>query len=157
MLDKNVIWEGRPSANPHGVRIFVMLLIGIVCELIAFSGEEDFVGFSLLLLGGIAFFMSVVYLLSFVIPLLSERYTLLSDRLVLKGGIVNEWTAEMPLRELSSVNISTGLFARMYGLGNLTILYSPSDKSLTIRDVKEPEEVKRLIEEAYATTKKGSQ
>jgi len=107
-----------------------------------------------------------VYLFLFwtiIIPLyyyLKTRFTIFElseDRLKLKKGILNQRIDETELYRIRDYEVLKPFILRIFGLGNLNLITSDkSHPSITLKAIKNPENVLELIRENVERTRKDT-
>ena len=81
-------------------------------------------------------------------PITFTRYALSSDRLFIRRGWLNIHQDEVILYRVRDLCVKANLWQRIFGVGTVTV--TSTDKSvpvLTLKNVKQPFEVKELIHE----------
>ena len=81
-------------------------------------------------------------------PISFTRYALSEDRLFLKRGFLNVRHDEIVLYRVRDLRVSVSLGQRLFGGGSVTVV--STDKSipeLTLKNIRQPNEVKELIHE----------
>ena len=81
-------------------------------------------------------------------PISFTRYALSEDRLFLRRGFLNVRHDEIVLYRVRDLRISVALWQRIFGVGSVTVV--STDKSipeLTLKNIRQPNEVKELIHE----------
>ena len=81
-------------------------------------------------------------------PISFTRYALSEDRLFLRRGFLNVRHDEIVLYRVRDLRISVSLWQRIFGVGSVTV--GSTDKSipeLTLKNIRQPNEVKELIHE----------
>lgn len=81
-------------------------------------------------------------------PISFTRYALSEDRLFLKRGFLNVRHDEILLYRVRDLRVSVSLWQRIFGVGSVTV--ASTDKSipeLTLKNIRQPNEVKELIHE----------
>ena len=82
------------------------------------------------------------------LPISFTRYALSEDRLFLKRGVINVKQDEIVLYRVRDLRVSVSLWQRLFGVRTVTII--STDKSipeLTLKNIRQPNEVKELIHE----------
>ncbi len=80
---------------------------------------------------------------------LSVDYSLTTQRLVHKTGILRQVTNRIEVIDIDDVQFTQGIIERMFGVGTIKILSSDvSDKSLTMRGIDNVQQVAGLIDNA---------
>lgn len=80
------------------------------------------------------------------LPITFIRYRMSEDRLFFETGLINLRSEEILLYRIRDVSVTISLWQRLTGVGTVTI--SSTDKSvpmLSMRDIKQPREVKELL------------
>ncbi|MGB7069450.1 MAG: PH domain-containing protein [Pyrinomonadaceae bacterium] len=68
-----------------------------------------------------------------------SRYTLTDSKLEIDEGLLNRTTRNIPLRRITDVTVSSGIFHRMLGFGNLVIDNASEDGTkLVMRNINSP-------------------
>ena len=81
-------------------------------------------------------------------PISFTRYALSEDRLFLRRGFLNVRHDEIVLYRVRDLRVSVSLWQRIFGVGSVTV--DSTDKSipeLTLKNIRQPNEVKELIHE----------
>ena len=81
-------------------------------------------------------------------PITFTRYALSNDRLFIRKGWLNIHQDEVILYRVRDLCVKVNLWQRIFGVGTITI--SSTDKSvpvLTLKNIRQPFEVKELIHE----------
>ena len=81
-------------------------------------------------------------------PISFTRYALSEDRLFLRRGFLNVKHDEIVLYRVRDLRVSVSLWQRIFGVGSVTV--ASTDKSipeLTLKNIRQPNEVKELIHE----------
>ena len=81
-------------------------------------------------------------------PISFTRYALSEDRLFLKRGFLNVRHDEIVLYRVRDLRVSVSLWQRIFGVGSVIVV--STDKSipeLTLKNIRQPNEVKELIHE----------
>lgn len=84
----------------------------------------------------------------FGLPISFTRYALSEDRLFLKRGFLNVQHDEIVLYRVRDLRVTVNLWQRIFGVGSVKVV--STDKSipeLTLKNIKQPNEVKELIHE----------
>ncbi len=81
-------------------------------------------------------------------PISFTRYALSEDRLFLRRGFLNVRHDEIVLYRVRDLRVSVSLWQRIFGVGSVMVV--STDKSipeLTLKNIRQPNEVKELIHE----------
>lgn len=83
---------------------------------------------------------------------LARRYTnwsLTSDRLIARRGIIASHRREMELADVRSIEVDRGVMQRVFGLGNVTVASAASaDFVIRLLDIPDPERVAEMLRQA---------
>jgi len=83
---------------------------------------------------------------------LARRYTswsLTSDRLIARRGLIASHRREMELSDVRSIEVDRGVMQRMLGLGNVTVASAAStDFVISLFDIPDPERVAEMLRQA---------
>ena len=100
------------------------------------------VGFAILGLGVLTFLVTMIRARSI-------SWSLTSDRLIEKRGLVASRRREMELADIRSVEVDKRVFQRMMGLGNVTIASAASaDYAIRLNDIYDPDDTAETIRKA---------
>ncbi len=72
-------------------------------------------------LGWIALAAGAVLFLLVMVPMWTQEIGVTNERIIYKRGLFARATSEMQLRSIEEVNLSQGLFGRLFDFGRLTI------------------------------------
>ena len=81
-------------------------------------------------------------------PITFTRYALSEDRFFVRKGLLNVHQEEILLYRIRDLSASQSLWQRIFGVGSVTVV--STDKSipeLTLKNIRQPNEVKELIHE----------
>lgn len=116
---------------------------------IAFGARLLYVKFQPIQLG---FILIGVGILMFIIAMIRARtvsWSLTSDRLIEKRGLVASRRREMELADIRSVEVNQRVFQRMIGLGDVTIASAASaDYAIRLHDIGDPAQAAETIRQA---------
>jgi membrane protein YdbS with pleckstrin-like domain len=83
---------------------------------------------------------------------LARRYTswsLTSDRLIARRGLIASHRREMELADVRSIEVDRGMMQRMLGLGNVTVASAAStDFVIRMLNIPDPERVAEMLRQA---------
>jgi uncharacterized membrane protein YdbT with pleckstrin-like domain len=74
------------------------------------------------------------------------HYELTRERIIIRNGYTGREISSVPLADVRAVVVQQGLVADFFGIGTLTILSSSTDRLVSLRGIRDPEEVKIRIE-----------
>jgi uncharacterized membrane protein YdbT with pleckstrin-like domain len=100
----------------------------------------------------IGFAIVGVGVLIFLVTMIRARtvsWSLTSDRLIEKRGLVASRRREMELADIRSVEVGKRVFQRMFGLGDVTIASAASaDYAIRLNDIYDPDDAAETIRKA---------
>ena len=118
------------------------VFIAIGARLLYVKVQPIQVGFAIVGLG----------VLTFIVTMIRARtvsWSLTSDRLIEKRGLVASRRREMELADIRSVEVTKRVFQRMIGLGDVTIASAASaDYAIRLNDISDPDNVAETIRKA---------
>jgi uncharacterized membrane protein YdbT with pleckstrin-like domain len=106
------------------------------------SVRSVFVTLLLLIIVGLA-----VWALVRLINWRSVEFVVTTDRVIFRSGVFAKHGIEIPLARVNNVNFSQGILERMVGAGNLMIESGGEDGQSHFTDVREPQQIQRIIHE----------
>jgi uncharacterized membrane protein YdbT with pleckstrin-like domain len=122
--------------------LFGGVLIAIGAVLLYLKVEPIQAGFAVIGVGA----------LTFIVTMIRARtisWSLTSDRLIEKRGLVASRRREMELADIRSVEVSKRVGQRMIGLGDVTIASAASaDYAIRLNDIGAPDEIAETIRKA---------
>lgn len=77
----------------------------------------------------------------------SVEFVVTTDRVIFRSGVFAKHGIEIPLARVNNVNFSQGILERMVGAGNLMIESGGEDGQSHFTDVREPQQIQRIIHE----------
>ncbi len=77
----------------------------------------------------------------------SVEFVVTNDRVIYRSGVFAKRGIEIPLARVNNVNFSQGILERMVGAGNLMIESGGEDGQSHFTDVRDPQQVQRIIHE----------
>jgi uncharacterized membrane protein YdbT with pleckstrin-like domain len=86
---------------------------------------------------------------------LSGSYTITSQRIMERKGLLRQTGRNIPLQRVSGVSFEKDLLDRMVGCGTLKIESSAEFSSVVFRDVPDVEQVQRLVTDLIADQRGG--
>ena len=93
--------------------------------------------------------LGVLMILVTMIRARTVNWSLTSDRLIEKRGLVASRKREMELSDIRSVEVVKRVFQRMFGLGDVTIASAASaDYAIRLNDIYDPDEAAETIRKA---------
>lgn len=90
-------------------------------------------------------------------PFLSlvENYLITSERIKVTHGLLSRDIENFELVRIQDIDLSRNLGERMIGLGDILIKgQDPSDPELTLRNIKDPEQLYELLRRAWLAARK---
>jgi uncharacterized membrane protein YdbT with pleckstrin-like domain len=117
--------------------------------IVAFGGRLLYVKFQPVQVG---FAVVGLGVLTFIVTMIRARtisWSLTSDRLIEKRGLVASRRREMELADIRSVEVAKRVFQRMFGLGDVTIASAASaDYAIRLNDIYDPDNAAETIRKA---------
>ena len=77
----------------------------------------------------------------------SVEFVVTTDRVIYRSGVFAKHGIEIPLARVNNVNFSQGILERLVGAGNLMIESGGEDGQSHFTDVREPQQIQRIIHE----------
>jgi uncharacterized membrane protein YdbT with pleckstrin-like domain len=118
------------------------VLIAAGGRLLYFKFQPIQIGFAVIAIG----------VLFFIVAMIRARtvsWSLTSDRLIEKRGLVASRRREMELADIRSVEVGKRVFQRMFGLGDVTIASAASaDFAIRLNDIYDPDDAAETIRKA---------
>ena len=122
-------------------------LVGAV--LIAAGGRLLYVKFEPVQAGFALIGIGVLFFIVTMVRARTINWSLTSDRLIEKRGLVATRRREMELADVRSIEVDRSLTQRMLGLGSVTIASAASAEFLIrMRDIPNPEQVAEMLRQA---------
>jgi len=133
----------RPSLWYYANGFFVgAVLIAAGARLLYVKFEPVRAGFALIGIGALFFIVTMI-------RARTVSWSLTSDRLIEKRGLLASRRREMELADIRSVEVSKRVVQRMIGLGDLTIASAASaDYAIRLNDIGAPDEAAETIRKA---------
>lgn len=123
------------------ILIACVLAVGGIYRLIAHPGSP---ALALVLWAGAAAILGMAAL--------ARRYTswsLTSDRLIARRGLIASHRREMELADVRSIEVDRGMMQRILGLGNVTVASAASaDFVIRLLNIPDPERVAEMLRQA---------
>jgi uncharacterized membrane protein YdbT with pleckstrin-like domain len=118
------------------------VLIAAGGRLLYFKFQPIQVGFAVVGIG-------VLFFIVTMIRARTVNWSLTSDRLIEKRGLVASRRREMELADIRSVEVGKRVFQRMFGLGDVTIASAASaDYAIRLNDIYDPDDAAETIRKA---------
>jgi membrane protein YdbS with pleckstrin-like domain len=76
------------------------------------------------------------------------HYELTRERIIVRNGYTGREIHSVPLRNVRTVTVEQGVIAGFFGIGMLTISSPSMDRMVSLRGIRDPEDVKIRIEAA---------
>ena len=116
---------------------------------IAFGGRLLYVKFQPPLVGFVLIGLGILIIIVTLIRARTVNWSLTSDRLIEKRGLVASRRREMELADIRSVEVTKRVMQRMIGLGDVTIASAASaDYAIRLHDIFDPDNAAETIREA---------
>ena len=138
---EDVVWKTFPS----WAQFTWLYLLGAVSALRgALFFKYDVEGWEMWLVG------PGLLLLCAVILRRWAHYELHRDRIIVRNGYTGREIHSVPLSDVRAVTVHQGIVADFFGIGTLTISSSSRDRLVSLRGIRDPEEVKiRILAAAW--------
>jgi hypothetical protein len=102
-----------------------------------------------------AFGGGLLILLGVWIAVRSASYTLTSERLLCRSGVIAREIQELELYRVKDVAFEQGIVGRMLGYGNVHVIASdPSTPDIALDRIRDPEALKETIRTAYRAARR---
>ena len=143
--ESHAVWKAFPS----WAQFSWLYVLGAVS---AFRGGTFFrfgvAGWELWMIGGGLLILCAVFLRRWA------HYELYRDRIIVRNGYTGHEIDAVPLSAVRGVMAHQGMIAELLGIGTLTISSSSTDRLVSLRGIRNPEDLKIRIE-AGAWREKG--
>ncbi len=117
--------------------------------LIAAGGRLLYIKFQPIQAAFVVVALGVLTWLATMIRARTVNWSLTSDRLIEKRGLVASRRREMELADIRSVEVDKRVFQRMFGLGDITIASAASaDYAIRLNDIQDPDLAAETIRKA---------
>lgn len=138
---EDVVWKTFPS----WAQFTWLYLLGAVSALRgALFFKYDVEGWEMWLVGPGLLLLCAVLLRRWA------HYELHRDRIIVRNGYTGREIHSVPLSDVRAVTVHQGIVADFFGIGTLTISSSSTDRLVSLRGVRDPEEVKvRMLAAAW--------
>jgi membrane protein YdbS with pleckstrin-like domain len=135
--EEQVVWDAFPS----WAQFIWLYLLGAVCALRgAMFFRFGLEGWEMWLIG------TGILLLCAVILRRWAHYELYRDRVIVRNGYTGREIHVVPLSDVRAVTAHQGIVAGFFGIGTLTISSASTDRLVSLRGVRDPEDVKMRIQ-----------
>ncbi|HLE65377.1 MAG TPA: PH domain-containing protein [Candidatus Bathyarchaeia archaeon] len=154
-LSEAVLARLRPSRllSAHYYVLIFPLLMGAVSSLLGyFPGTLVDPSLRLELSVGLAGLSFLFYLVS-EFRRLSHRYTIYDQRVGIAEGILRKRVQYMPYSRVERIEVNQSLIGRIFGIGN--IIVDTGDDHVTLRAIRSPSKVERLVSHQLRGTGTG--
>ncbi len=139
MNSERIVYTGRESLINHATAILastVVVAIGI-SSLFGFGGFDS-AAFCFLIAAGIAG--------AKVAGVYGSHYTVTSDRVVQKTGLVSRHVSAVEVADIRNVQVSQNVIQRVFGIGDVGISSAgQSDLEIVFRGIRKPQPIADLI------------
>jgi membrane protein YdbS with pleckstrin-like domain len=137
--EQPAVWGGFPSWSQFSWLYFLSAISALRGALLFRFGVA---GWQIWLSG------SVILLACAAILRYWARYELTRDQIVVRNGYTGREIESIPLSDMESVTVQQGVIADFFGIGTVLVQARHGDRVLSLRGVRDPEEVKLRIEAA---------
>jgi membrane protein YdbS with pleckstrin-like domain len=132
-----VIWETFPSWA-HFTWLYLLSAVSALRGAMLFRFDVE--GWEMWMLGtGMLLFCAVILRRW-------AHYELTHQRLIVRNGYTGREISSVPLSDVRAVTVQQGIVAGFFGIGTLAISSSSADGVVSLRGVRDPEEVKIRIQ-----------
>lgn len=135
--DRLVVWEAFPSWAQFSWLYFMSALAALRGGLFYRYGVG---GWEMWVLGAVILLVSAAVLRRWA------RYELTRDQIMVRNGYTGRVIQSIPLSNIREVTMRQGFVAQYFGIATLAIHSRTPDRTLSLRGVRDPEEVKIRIE-----------
>jgi membrane protein YdbS with pleckstrin-like domain len=151
---EETLWRGSPSAVKLVGRVLEIVLILIIIPTIAHYAAQastnadtgDKIIVACWWITAILVLIEVVRFFTALAKLRSTVYTITNQRVMIERGLLSKNLSEIDLRYIDDTQFSQGLFDRMLGVGNVTIISSDKSTPLyVLQGVRDPRTLRELI------------
>lgn len=153
---ETVLARLRPSRllSAHYYVLIFPLLVGSVSSLLGyFPGTLADSGLRLPFSAGLFALSSLFYLVS-EFRRLSHRYTIYDQRVGIAEGILRKRVQYMPYTRVERIEVNQSLIGRIFGIGNIVV--DTGDDHVTLRAIRSPSKVERLVSHQLRGTGAGA-
>jgi membrane protein YdbS with pleckstrin-like domain len=137
--EQPVAWGGFPSWSQFS---WLYLLSAISALRGALSFRFGVAGWEMWMLGAVMLLACAAILRQWA------RYDLTRDQITVRNGYTGREIESIPLSDMESVTVQQGVIADFFGIGTVLVHARNSDRVLSLRGVRNPEDVKIRIEAA---------
>lgn len=92
-----------------------------------------------------ALVVTAVWLVVRYLKWMTTHFVITSHRLIFRTGVLAKSGVEIPLERVNNVNFNQSVFERVLGAGDLLIESGGEDGQSRFSDIKQPDQVQRLI------------
>jgi uncharacterized membrane protein YdbT with pleckstrin-like domain len=133
--------------HPHWLYFMEPFLsgLGAIVLLLIFMSWNGGVGDALVKITGIVILGLLVWALVRFLKWRTVEFVVTTDRVIFREGVFAKRGIEIPLRRVNNVNFNQGILERICGAGNLMIESGGEDGQSHFTDVRDPQEVQRII------------
>jgi membrane protein YdbS with pleckstrin-like domain len=133
--------------HPHWLYFMEPFLSGLaaIVLLLVFLSWNGGVADALVRITGIVILGLLVWALVRFLKWRTVEFVVTTDRVIFREGVFAKRGIEIPLRRVNNVNFNQGILERICGAGNLMIESGGEDGQSHFTDVRDPQEVQRII------------
>ena len=135
--DRQIVWETFPSWAQFSWLYLLSAVSALRGAMLFRFGVE---GWEMWVIG------TGILLVCAVILRRWAHYELTRERVIVRNGYTGREISSVPLADVRAVAVHQGLVADFFGIGTLTISSSSTDRLVSLRGIRDPEEVKIRIE-----------
>lgn len=134
--EQPVVWGGFPSWSQFSWLYFLSVISALRGALLFRFGVA---GWEMWMLGGMILLACAAILRQWA------HYDLTRDQISVRNGYTGREIESIPLSDMESVTVQQGVIADFFGIGTVLVHVRNSDRVLSLRGVRNPEEVKIRI------------
>jgi membrane protein YdbS with pleckstrin-like domain len=135
--DRQILWEAFPSWAQFSWLYLLSAVSALRGAMFFRFGVE---GWEMWMVG------SGMLLLCAVMVRRWAHYELTAKRIIVRNGYTRREIQSVPLTDIREVTVHQGIVAGFFGIGTLTISSSSTDRLVSLRGIRDPEEVKIRIQ-----------
>ena len=144
--------------RPHWISLVLpvgatVLIVGAVVAALAYTPASwpNWVGWAAVVVGVI---LLLAYPVRFFVDWVTSHFVVTSDRLIHREGWFAKRSMEIPLENINDVRFNQSVFERVIKAGDLTIESAGEFGQQNFTDIRDPEQVQKVI---YETSEANSQ
>ena len=135
--DGQVVWQAFPSWAQFTWLYLVSAVSALRGAMLYRFGVE---GWEMWMLGTVMLLFCAVMLRRWA------HYELTSERVIVRNGYTGREISSVPVADVRAVTVQQGIVAGFFEIGTLIISSSSTDRLISLRGIRDPEEVKLRIQ-----------